>query len=183
MSKRTYREEQIHKAIVNYLDLAYPNAWFKSDLAAGKQEGFKGLQSHKLTKKRGFPDLTIFANKMGIGSLYIELKIEGEELILSRSSAYNSAGEWNSDHIREQFEWIEYLNTITGNAATFAIGTDHAIKIIDAYMKSAPKSFQDLTIKSKTDALNYNYSKNPTKWKTAFNNILPEQYRMMQRGF
>ena len=74
---------------------------------------------------RGLPDIEIFEPHGKYAGLFIELKKTDRKL-------KKKDGSWIDEHTQEQFEILEKLKT-KGYYATFAIGLQEAIKIIDNY--------------------------------------------------
>jgi len=121
-------EKTLHKAVCDYIRMAYPDVMFNSDssgirLTIGQSVQMKSLKSH-----RGYPDLMIFEPRDIWHGLFIELKVEGTKLTKKNNDPA-------TDHIREQAECINKLID-KRYAAFFACGSSEAIKIIDNYMKS-----------------------------------------------
>lgn len=131
------REEQVHRAVVEYLEIAYRDTWYKSDLSGENMKGFQAREKQRMAKQRGFPDLTVYPRNRIFGALYIEIKREGT--ILARK------GSWATEHIREQAEWVSHLNQC-GHVATFGIGTDHCIQVIDALMTNNLERLSQLMV-------------------------------------
>ena len=123
MSERT-----LHKAVCDYLRLNHPYALFNSDLSgATKLTLGQAVALKSLRSGRGFPDLTIY-EPSGTGkysALFIELKQDGTKL-------YTKSGHPATPHIKEQSEIIEQLNQ-RDYYATFGVGLDACIKIIEHY--------------------------------------------------
>ncbi len=121
-------EAQLHQNIVDYLKLKYPEAIFRTDFAAGLKLSMAQATKHsKLQKSRAFPDLFIAEPRRGFHGLFIELKREGTQV-------QTKNGNWVSNkHIQEQALMLHSLGS-RGYMATFGIGWDHTIGIIDEYL-------------------------------------------------
>lgn len=132
----TVSERALYKQIAQYLQLQYPNAIYRFDLAADMKLTAGQASRHKvLHPHRGYPDLFIaeprtvsrMGDKYFYAGLFLELKRDGVK-ILKRD------GELVADkHIREQHELLEELES-RGYMATFAVGFDQAKQIIDEYL-------------------------------------------------
>ena len=124
--KKRSSEESEQFGVISYLKLKYPNVIFRCS-----PEGIRmsiGM-AVKLKKNgilvRGLPDIEIFEPHGKYAGLFIELKKTGRKL-------KKKDGSWIDEHTQEQFEILEKLKT-KGYYATFAIGLQDAIKIIDNY--------------------------------------------------
>lgn len=120
-------EYQEHLQICNYLSTYYPNVLFTTDLSGVKLSMGTAKKVKNLKSCRGFPDLFILQPNRNFKGLFIELKRTGEKL-------FKKDGSYKSDHLQEQSEAIKRLNDL-GYLATFCIGSDSAIDIIDNYLK------------------------------------------------
>ncbi|MET3349060.1 UNVERIFIED_ORG: hypothetical protein ABID57_000729 [Arthrobacter sp. UYEF1] len=133
------RERDLVTQVAQYLQLQYPAAIFRFDLAADLKLTMGQASRHKrLHPRRGFPDLAIFVPMNGKAGQFIELKREGERVRLR-------SGELSKDpHIQEQAAMHEDLRR-QGYAADFAVGFDAAKKLVDDYLsgKLLPESDQD----------------------------------------
>ena len=125
-------ERTLYKQIAQYLQLQYPNAIYRFDLAADMKLTAGQASRHKtLHPHRGYPDLFI-ASARTIGDryyhgLFLELKREGTRI-------YKKDGTLVADqHIREQHALLVELEK-RGYAARFAVGFDQAKQIIDEYL-------------------------------------------------
>lgn len=126
------KEHTLYKQIARYLQLQYPNAIYRFDLAADMKLTAGQASRHKtLHPRRGYPDLFI-ASARTIGDqyyhgLFLELKREGTRI-------YKKDGELvANEHIREQAALLSELRQ-RGYVAEFACGFDEAKKIIDKYL-------------------------------------------------
>lgn len=129
-------EHQLYEQVALYLQMRYPRAIYRFDLAADlKLTPGQAVRHKKLHRFRGYPDLFVAypVPRCVNGSwnheyhgLMIELKKEGTRL-------RKRNGDWASDHIAEQAAVLERLED-AGYRAVFAVGFDEARKIIDEYM-------------------------------------------------
>lgn len=133
------KEHTLYKQIARYLQLQYPNAIYRFDLAADMKLTAGQASRHKtLHPHRGYPDLFIaepriittdrLTNRQTLYSgLFLELKREGTRI-------YKKDGTLVADqHIREQHALLVELER-RGYAAYFAVGFDQAKQIIDEYL-------------------------------------------------
>lgn len=120
-------EEQLHKAVVDYIRMQYPKARIRSDYSGVKLHPSTGRKMAAINPHRGFPDLTIWERRGPYNGLAIELKKDGARLVKKN-------GEPATEHIKEQQEWLWHLEEL-GWAAVFAVGFDHARAVIDSYMQ------------------------------------------------
>lgn len=142
-SKNIRTEEHVQSAICEYLSKRYPGVYYKSDLSGENMPGYVAQRKQKMTTGRGFPDLSIYATNGLFGLLAIEIKIETE--IIAKLDKSTQSAMWANEHVKEQAEWIEHLNCC-GHQATFCIGADHGIRIIDAFMTNKMDLLLDLCI-------------------------------------
>lgn len=137
-------EAELQVAVAQYLRMAHPDVMFHSDFGSGaKLRPYQAkIQKMQNGGRRAWPDLFIAEPKKGYREvefageqakqfffhlgLFLELKKEGTRL-------KKKNGEWASDHIAEQAEVLEELRK-RGYMATFAVGFDEAISIIDDYL-------------------------------------------------
>lgn len=133
------RERDLLMQVVQYLQLQYPRAIYRVDIAADLKLSIGQASRHKrLHPRRGFPDLAIFVPMNGKAGLFVELKREGERVRLR-------SGELSKDpHIQEQAAMHDDLRR-QGYACDFAVGFDAAKKLVDDYLtgKHPPESHQD----------------------------------------
>ena len=123
MSERT-----LHRAVCDYIRMAYPEVIFNTDLSgAGKLTMGQATALKALRSGRGFPDLVIYEPRNGWNALFLELKQEGTRL-------FKRNGEPATQHIEEQTNMIIELND-RNYRAEFAVGFDEAKTIIDNYLK------------------------------------------------
>ncbi len=127
MRRRGYSAEYIlYRQVAYYLRAQYPEVMFHFDptglhLTKTQAGMLKGIQGGK-----GWPDLFIAEGRHGFRGLFVELKAEGLKL-------YKRDGSFTSPHLKEQDDCMLDLER-AGYQAVFAIGFDHAKKIIDDYL-------------------------------------------------
>lgn len=131
-------EREVYTLVAQYLQVRYPKAIYRFDLAADMKLTPGQARRHKeLHPYRGYPDLFIAepAPRCVDGSwnyeyngLFIEIKKEGTRL-------KNKKGEWATEHIKEQADILEELQ-FRGYRAVFAVGFEEVKKIIDEYLGS-----------------------------------------------
>lgn len=117
-------EKQEQKNLCDYVRLKYPDAVFKSDLS-GVNLSRAQRSEHKLSSSPGWPDFIIVNPSAPFSGLAIELKRTGEKLT-------NKQGSLKTKHLKRQLLMLEKLKSF-GWATSFAIGSERAIKIVDAY--------------------------------------------------
>lgn len=121
-------EEQIHKALVDYIDLQYPLLIYRTDgaglkLPIGQAKKFAAMQ-----KGRAYPDLFIAEARHAFHGFYLEIKA-------GRGEVYKKNGDLrDSKHIVEQRAMLSALNS-RGYFAAFGMGIDHCKDLVDEYMK------------------------------------------------
>lgn len=126
LNKPVSSEKSLHKAVCDYLRCQYPKVIFNTDLSGIKLTKGQAIQTKSLRSGKGFPDIMIFEPRAGKHGLFIELKREGEKIFKKDSRL-------KSEHLEEQAAMIAKLNE-RGYYATFCIGMDEAIKVIDWYL-------------------------------------------------
>ena len=121
------KEESLSKSISSYLKLQYPGVVFTCDasgvrLNMGQATALKAQRSvHKI------PDMIILHPNGEYHGLILELKTE-------ESSPFLKDGRLSAvKHIQEQNQTLTILLNL-GYYAVFAVGFNHAKKIIDDYM-------------------------------------------------
>ena len=133
------KEHEIQLKVCRYIKAKYPRAKFNSDMAGefiGRNGSKNWQQLKKISLQRssdGFPDLVIYEkNEKHIG-LAIELKtINGTPYLKDGQYAknYRKGGKKFN-----QIIWLNHLQKL-GFYATFGVGYDETIKIIDNYFKN-----------------------------------------------
>lgn len=115
-----------HLQICNYLATYYPNVLFTTDLSGVKLNMGVAIKVKNLKSCRGFPDIFVLQPNKNFKGLFIELKKSGQKL-------FKKDGSYKSEHLQEQSEVIKRLNDL-GYLATFCIGYDNAIEVINNYL-------------------------------------------------
>ena len=121
-------EEQIHKSACLYISMQYPNVLFNSDMSGIKLPIGLAKKVKSMRSERGYPDLVIYESRQGYKALFIEIKKDGVKIRKKNGDLVSN------EHIQEQHEVINKLN-MRGYYASFAIGIDDVIKLIDWYLK------------------------------------------------
>lgn len=148
--KVVHHERSIQINICDWLKENLPDVHFRSDTSSGafNSRYEKNIHNQQQSAK-GLPDLTIFAARRGFHALMLELKDKDTKLKKSRDSkiirVYKRNGriierdykirlkdDWIDLHIERQANRIEELKS-AGYCAGFAVGEEHAIKIIRWY--------------------------------------------------
>jgi hypothetical protein len=124
-------EDLVQLSVVNYLRLKYPKVRFLANYLSGARLPMYLAKKAKVLGQagQGTPDLFIFFNNGKYACLVIELKAQGK-------TPFRKDGVLKSDeHIKKQSDYIGYLNSI-GYYATFSVGLNQTIDIIDRYMSN-----------------------------------------------
>ena len=119
-------EKQLHQSVCDFIKYKYPHVLLNVDLSGQNMSPMIGAQLKRLRSNSGYPDIVIYKKKGNFGACFIELKVEGYKL-------YNKQGELKTDHLKNQEECMRRLRE-EGYYATFAIGIDHAIAVVETYM-------------------------------------------------
>lgn len=119
------KEEIIHKQICNYIKAKYPYVIFTSEPSGLRLPIGLAVKLKYLRSGAKLPDLWILEPAGEYHGLFIEIKAEG---ILKKN------GEYKTTHILYQADVIERLID-KGYYASFAVGFDEAIGIINDYME------------------------------------------------
>jgi hypothetical protein len=126
---RTKKEENLQLQIARYLIIYWPNVIFTSDISGMKlTKGQTIMASRMRSKGLKFPDMLIFEPRGQYKGLFIELKREDAD-VFQKDGVTPYAG-----HIYEQWKTLQRLKA-KGYFATFGIGFNNTIKIIEDYMK------------------------------------------------
>lgn len=122
-------EQQLHLIVTDYLRLKHPGVIFRTDWGAGARiTPGQRVQHKRLQQDKGYPDLFIAEPRSGFHGLFIEIKKEGTR-IKRKDGEYVS-----NEHIRQQATTL-YNLSCRGYVATFGIGFDHIVQIIDEYLR------------------------------------------------
>lgn len=155
------KEEHVQAAICEFLEKKYPKIWYKSDLSGENMPGYNARRKQMLCKQRGFSDLSIFPLNGLFGMLALEVKTELE--FIAKQERKTGLIKWANDHVQEQAQWIDHLNNC-GHHATFALGYDHGIRIIDAVMNCDLVTLDLISIITPEQAFKYHQLNNNTVW-------------------
>jgi len=122
------RESDIYEAISNYMMIKYPDVVYRFDFAAGMKMSMYQAKQHKyMNPWSGYPDLFICYPNGKFCGLFIEIKKKGV-------AVFKKNGTLKSDeHLQRQNDMLISLHRC-GYRATFGIGLDQCIEIIDTYM-------------------------------------------------
>ncbi len=123
-------EQSLHRQVVQYLNLKYPNIPYRTDGAgmnlSKTQRGiYKSLQY-----SRGWPDVFVAYPSRGYHGCFIELKKAGTVIYLTTGTRKGLIS--GDKHVQEQALMLSELNRL-GYFARFGVG-DNAFRIIDWYM-------------------------------------------------
>jgi hypothetical protein len=119
-------EREIHKAIVRYLKLQYPNVMFHTDLA-GQWVPKSQLRTISLQKGQpGFPDLVIYEPRGQYQAFFLEIK---------KTTPFLKDGSTlkKDEHLANQDKWHDALRKC-GMVGGFVVGFDKAKELIDRYL-------------------------------------------------
>lgn len=123
----------IQRRIATYLRKEYPGVDFHSDYAAGMLlSPAQAMTRRALESGRGWPDMFIAYPSRGYHGLYLELKREGVSIYVSRGP--NKGKLVSNEQIQIEAAVLTRLSKL-GYCARFAIGYEHAIKLIDWYFE------------------------------------------------
>lgn len=123
-------EMKLSLKLAEYIQEAYPTCIYHFDTGSGsKLTQGAAKRNKRLNKWNGYPDLFIAEPRGDYAGLYIELKAV---------EIFKVNGELKkSNHLNQQRHMLKSLRT-RGYYATWGIGIDSAMKIIDEYL-SLPK--------------------------------------------
>lgn len=121
------QEAIIHEQVCDYLRVQYPRVIFRTDFAAGTKMTFgQAVRHKKLQSGKAYPDLFVAEPRNGFAGLFLEIKAV---------NIYKKNGNLKSDpHLKAQDEMLTRLRN-KGYYASFAIGFNHAKRLIDIYMR------------------------------------------------
>ncbi len=122
------KEKQISVLLAEYLQLKHPNVIYRFDLAADLKMTIGQARRNKLIHPhKGHPDLFVSEPRGKYCGLYLELKAEDASPFLK------GGGLSQSQHIQQQARYLHELRD-RGYQATFSVGLDRSIKIVDRYL-------------------------------------------------
>jgi hypothetical protein len=132
-------EYELHKNICKYLKLQYPTVFYHSDTIANLQLTMNQKIRNKAIQCENFacPDLLILHPNNRFNALFIEIKVNtpyNKNGTLKKQMVAKKNGT-KYDHLQRQNDTINQLNKL-GYYATFGVGFDDCIRIIDSYMKN-----------------------------------------------
>ena len=132
MAKHTKKEQRLQTLVSKYMHLKYPKKHFVFDVAAGlhfKSQGIKRLVAMWRSEDK-LPDGYLFVARGKWHTLMLELKtIEACPFKIDGTLKSN-------EHVEGQAARHEELKA-DGMCATFAVGIDNALEIIEWYMDGA----------------------------------------------
>jgi hypothetical protein len=130
---RKYREVEIQKELCRYISLKYPKVIFNCDCSGLNLSKTQAGQASVMRSDLGFPDFVMYEPRKNYFGLFIEIKREGETLYKKHKSQDHAGILWKDDHVFKQYEMIVNLQK-KGYFASFGIGLDDCMKIVDTYL-------------------------------------------------
>jgi hypothetical protein len=128
MSNTNPKEKEVRDFVAEYLQMQYPDAIYRFDLAADQKLSVgQAVRNKKLHPHTGYPDLFIAEPRNDYHGLFIEMKRKGAGTYLKDGSLSSR------QHIQEQKEFLDNLED-RGYKAVFAVGIDRCQEIIDEYL-------------------------------------------------
>ena len=126
------KEYQLYRQVAAYLRLQYPNVWYHFDYAGNNLSKAQAGMMKAIQHSKGFPDLMILHPYGKV--MFLELKAEGTKLFKRDLSPV-------SEHIADQFAWLEELELCDSTRAYFAIGFEDAKDKIDNFLRTPNNEF------------------------------------------
>lgn len=124
-------EESVHRAVVHYLRLRYPNVLFRTDGAGLTLTKSQAGIYKSLNATSGWPDLQVVYSSRRFHGLFIEIKKENVQIYCKTGPR---KGLLVADpHIQAQATVLQQLNDL-GYFARFGVGFENCKRIIDYYM-------------------------------------------------
>lgn len=125
-------EEALHIAVCNYLKLQYPDVIFISEASGARVSLGLALKLKKMRSKHTHADLYILQPKLTQDEqLYCGLILE-----LKAVNIYKKDGSLlKNEHVEDQQRTLDILNQ-KGYKATFVVGFNQAVSVIDDYLKA-----------------------------------------------
>lgn len=122
-------ELQLYEQVAQYLNLKYPHVVYHFDLSGLWTPSHKLRNLYGRLNARAWPDLFIAqSDSRGNNGLFLELKKEGSKVYLKDGETLIA-----NLHVREQAAMLISLERL-GYAASFAVGYDETISLIDWYL-------------------------------------------------
>ena len=110
-------EDLMQRAVINYIQMQYPDAIFTHPMNEGKRTPFEQYKMKYLGAKPGIPDLLIFTPNANKSGLALELKYK-----------YNKP----TPNQKKWLKWLENCNW----AVNWHNNFDDCIETIDKYFKN-----------------------------------------------
>ena len=120
-------EDQVHKLVVQYLKLRYPQVIFRSDGAGLKLPIGLAMKFKNIQCCRAYPDLFIAEPRKNFAGLYIEIKKDRDEYLRKDGTIRKDK------HIQEQLFVMAKLQA-KGYLCNFGGGFAECKNIIDEYL-------------------------------------------------
>ena len=114
-------EDKLQRAIINYLQMQYPDAIFTHPMNEGKRTKFEQYKMKYLGAKPGIPDLLIFTPNAHFSGLAVELKYKYNKL---------------TDNQKKWLKWLENCKW----AVYWTNDFDDCVNVIDKYFKNELKN-------------------------------------------
>ena len=145
-------EQEMQIDLCSWLKETFPGLHFRSDTGSGAFNSKYEKDTHnKMQSGTAEPDLMIFAAKKGYHGLLLELKAPGVNIkkkrdgtkiivrkdsrgrIVERDYKIRLKGDWSSLHIENQARVLADYQNNWGYCTAFAVGLEHAKKIVCWY--------------------------------------------------
>ena len=110
-------EDQLQRAVINYISMQYPDAIYTHPMNEGKRTPFEQYKLKILGTKPGIPDLMIFTPNANKSGLAIELK-----------AGYNKP----TENQKKWLKWLEKANWV----AVWHNNFDLCVETIDKYFNN-----------------------------------------------
>lgn len=128
------KETRIQLKVAEFIKLKYPHTFFTSESSGIRVPMGLAVQMKKQRSKHKLPDMIILKPTTRYHGLMLELKTEDNTPFKKDGSLKSKVDK--STGIDEIFEQASSLDSLTalGYYATYAVGMDEALKIIEDYM-------------------------------------------------
>ncbi len=120
------KEESLQLAVSKYLKLKYPDVVFTSESSGIRLTIGQAIKAKAMRSSDKLPDMIILEPSQGYSGMALELKKEGE-------TVFKKDGNPVAGRVAEQYKTLQKLSK-KGYFATFGIGIDNAINLIDSYL-------------------------------------------------